>query len=106
MGRVPGLKVRPVRYPVDHDQVALAAWTGEKFRTRRDCDGDVERSFTKDELLANITIYQAAQTIGSSTRLYYESQRVPWSLEEGEGIRVAGGCRLPERDQPPAAGMG
>jgi hypothetical protein len=28
----------------------------EKFRAWSDCEGDVERSYTKDELLTNITI--------------------------------------------------
>ena len=39
--------------------LGLAAWIVEKFRTWSDCDGDVERSFSKDELLTNITIYWA-----------------------------------------------
>src|SRR5829696_624755 len=42
-----------------------------------DCDGDIERRFTKDELLTNITIYWVSETIGSSFRMYYESQTRP-----------------------------
>src|SRR3954468_6492245 len=34
---------------------------------------------SKDELLANLTIYWATQTIGSSIRLYYETARDPGS---------------------------
>lgn len=55
----------------------LAAWIVEKFRTWSDNDGDVEESFTKDELLTNLTVYWATETIGSSVRLYYESARDP-----------------------------
>jgi hypothetical protein len=40
-----------------HWRPALAAWIAEKFRTWSDCEGDVERRFTKDQLLTNITIY-------------------------------------------------
>jgi pimeloyl-ACP methyl ester carboxylesterase len=47
----------------------------EKFRTWCDCDGDVEKKFTKDELLTNITLYWVTETIASSSRIYYESQR-------------------------------
>ena len=66
----------------------------EKFRTWSDCGGDVERKFTKDELLTNITIYWATETINSSTRLYYESQRVAWNLKEGERIEVPTGVAV------------
>lgn len=34
---------------------------------------DVERRFTKDQLLTTISLYWFTQTIGSSIRLYYES---------------------------------
>ena len=50
----------------------------------RICDGDVERRFTKDELLTNITIYWVAQTIGSSVRMYYENQRNAWVMGKDE----------------------
>jgi pimeloyl-ACP methyl ester carboxylesterase len=37
----------------------------------------VERSFSRDELLTNLTVYWATQTIGSSMRIYYESAHHP-----------------------------
>lgn len=55
----------------------LAAWIVEKYRAWSDCGGDVERAFTRDELLTTLTLYWATQTIGSSVRLYYESMRDP-----------------------------
>ena len=75
----------------------------EKFRAWSDCDGDIERSFTKDELLTNITIYWATQTINSSTRLYYESQQVTWELKQDEMIRVPAGVAVfpKELSHPP-----
>jgi pimeloyl-ACP methyl ester carboxylesterase len=51
----------------------LAAWIVEKFRTWSDCDGDVERRFTKDQLLTNIMLYWVPETANSSCRLYYEA---------------------------------
>ncbi|HUJ05427.1 MAG TPA: epoxide hydrolase, partial [Streptosporangiaceae bacterium] len=44
----------------------LAAWIVEKLRAWSDCDGEVERRFTKDEILTNVTIYWLTGTIGSS----------------------------------------
>jgi pimeloyl-ACP methyl ester carboxylesterase len=50
--------------------VGLAAWLVEKMRAWSDCGGDIERSFTKDEILTNVTIYWLTATIGSSMRMY------------------------------------
>lgn len=50
----------------------LAAWLVEKFRTWSDCGGNVETRFTKDELLTNIMIYWATETIGPSFLTYYD----------------------------------
>ena len=44
----------------------------EKFRTWSDCDGAIEKRFSKDEILTNIMIYWATQTIGSSFIPYYD----------------------------------
>jgi pimeloyl-ACP methyl ester carboxylesterase len=48
----------------------LAAWIVEKLRSWSDCDGDIERGFTKDEILTNVTIYWLTGTIASSMRMY------------------------------------
>jgi len=50
----------------------LLAWIVEKFRAWSDCDGDPENAFTREQLLTNVTLYWATQTITSSTRLYWE----------------------------------
>ena len=38
---------------------------------------DIERSFTKDEILTNVTIYWLTQTIGSSMRMYHANSAIP-----------------------------
>ena len=50
----------------------LAAWLVEKFRAWSDCGGDIESRFTKDELLTQIMIYWATQSIGPSFLTYYD----------------------------------
>jgi len=83
-----GTKPQTLSYGLNDSPAGLAAWIVEKYRTWSDCSGDVERRFTKDELLTTATIYWATQTISSSTRLYYETQNQPWAMKQGERIRV------------------
>ncbi|HXY91628.1 MAG TPA: epoxide hydrolase [Acidimicrobiia bacterium] len=66
-------KPQTLAYGLTDSPAGLAGWIVEKFRTWSDCDGDVERSFTKDRLLDNISIYWITGTINSSTRMYYET---------------------------------
>jgi hypothetical protein len=49
-------KPQPLSYGLNDSPASLAAWIVEKFRAWSDCDGDVEKRFTKDELLTNLTI--------------------------------------------------
>lgn len=46
--------------------VGLASWIVDKFHEWSDCAGNVENAFTKDELLATVTLYWVTETIGSS----------------------------------------
>jgi microsomal epoxide hydrolase len=68
---IQGTKPQTLAYGLTDSPVGLAAWIVEKFRTWSDCGGDVERRFSKDELLTNITIYWATGAIGSSFWPYY-----------------------------------
>jgi microsomal epoxide hydrolase len=73
--RIQGTKPQTLAYGLNDSPAGLAGWILEKFRTWSDCDGDVFSSFTRDQLLTNITIYWVTGTINSSTRLYYESMK-------------------------------
>jgi pimeloyl-ACP methyl ester carboxylesterase len=55
----------------------LAAWIVEKYRAWSDCGGEIERVFSKDDLLTTITLYWATQTIGPSFRPYWDSRHTP-----------------------------
>jgi len=90
-------------YGLNDSPAALAAWIVEKFRDWSDCDGDVERRFTKDELLRNVTLYWMTETIHSSCRLYYESKKAPLQFKAGEQVRVPCAiARFPKEDPFPA----
>ena len=75
-------------YGLNDSPAALAAWIISKFRDWADCDGDVERRFTKDELLTNVTLYWMTETIYSSCRLYYETRKAPVHFRYGDYVRV------------------
>lgn len=66
-------KPQTLAYGLNDSPAGLAAWLVEKFRTWSDCAGDVEKRFSKDELLTNLTIYWVMETVNSSIRLYYET---------------------------------
>jgi pimeloyl-ACP methyl ester carboxylesterase len=65
-------KPQTLAYGLTDSPAGLAGWIVEKWRAWSDCGGELERAFTRDEILANLTVYWVTGTIGSSTRLYYD----------------------------------
>ena len=74
-GNIQGSKPLTLAYGLNDSPAGLAAWIVEKFRTWSDCNGDIESRFTKDQLLTNIMLYWATQSMPAAVRLYYESRR-------------------------------
>jgi pimeloyl-ACP methyl ester carboxylesterase len=70
-------KPQTAAFGLTDSPVGLAAWIVEKLRAWSDCGGDIERSFTKDEILTNVTIYWLTATIGSSMRMYRANSSIP-----------------------------
>jgi len=68
-------KPQTLAYALNDSPVGLASWIIEKFYGWSDNDGDIENCFSKDELLTNITIYWATQTINSAMRIYHEAMQ-------------------------------
>lgn len=95
---IQGTKPQTLSYGLNDSPAGLAAWIVEKYRTWSDCQGDVESVYTKDELLTNISIYWVTQTISSSVRIYYESQRHPLQIGEGERIESPSAIALFPKD--------
>jgi pimeloyl-ACP methyl ester carboxylesterase len=102
--QIQGTKPQSLAYGLTDSPAGLAAWILEKFRTWSDCDGDVERVFTKDELLTNITLYWVTGTINSSMRIYFESRRTGRSPQVPPLEVPLGYARFPkEIRRPPRA---
>ncbi len=72
-----GTKPQTLAHALNDSPTGLASWIVEKVRRWSDSDGDIERRFSKDEILTNLMVYWTTQTIGSSMRLYYEVVRDP-----------------------------
>lgn len=83
---IQGTKPQTLSYGLNDSPAGLAGWFVEKFRAWSDCAGDVERSFSKDELLTNIMLYWVTQSIRSSFG-YYGNMAAP-KLEPGQHIEV------------------
>lgn len=64
-------------YGLNDSPIGLCAWIIEKFNSWSDNEGNLENIFTKDEMLANITLYWVTQSIHSSTRIYNENSKNP-----------------------------
>ncbi|UWE13289.1 epoxide hydrolase family protein [Actinacidiphila bryophytorum] len=82
----------------------LAAWIVEKLRAWSDCGGDVERSYTRDEILTNVTIYWLTGTIASSMRMYRANAAIP-PAQLARRVEVPSGFSLFPGDivRPPRA---
>jgi len=90
-----------IGYALVDSPAALCAWIVEKFWVWTDCDGDLERVLTRDELLDNLMLYWVPATGASSARLYWESMRQvnEWiSGEAGDTVDVPTGCSIFPRE--------
>jgi len=75
---VHSLDPQTLAYALNDSPVGLLAWILERRRAWSDCDGDVFRCFSRDELLTTVSLYWLTATIGSSLRFYAENARQSW----------------------------
>lgn len=89
-------KPQTLAYGLNDSPAGLAAWILEKFQSWSDCNGQVEACYTKDELLTNIFIYWATESIRSSFAPYYETGQNPPG--EFQKIEVPTGAAIFPKD--------
>ena len=93
---IQGSRPQTLAYALTDSPAGLAAWVAEKFRGWSDCKGDVESVFTKDEILANISLYWLTGAIGSSFWPYYARAHGSWPIPPGSAITVPTAyCQFP-----------
>ncbi|HEX3697229.1 MAG TPA: epoxide hydrolase [Polyangia bacterium] len=102
---IQGSRPQTLADSLNDSPVGLAAWLVEKFQRWSDCGDRVERRFTKDELLTNVTTYWVTETIGSSFLPYYDllhASVLRWIVERAKewthGAKVPAGFALFPKD--------
>lgn len=97
-------KPQTAAFGLTDSPAGLAAWIVEKLRAWSDCAGDIERRFTKDEVLTNVTLYWLTATIGSSMRMYSANAAIP-PAQLARRVEVPSGFSLFPADigRPPRA---
>ncbi len=91
-------KPQTLAYSLNDSPAGLAGWLTEKFRSWTDCGGEIERRVSKDELLTNIMIYWATETINASMRIYFEDS---WQRLERLPAVPAAFASFPKDINPP-----
>jgi microsomal epoxide hydrolase len=80
---IQGTRPQTLAFGLADSPVGLAAWLVEKFRAWTDCGGNPENAVSRDDMLADITLYWATGAIGSSFWPYYARMHGPWPIPEG-----------------------
>jgi pimeloyl-ACP methyl ester carboxylesterase len=94
---IQGTKPTTLAFGLTDSPAGLAAWIVEKFHTWTDCGGNIETAVSRDEMLANITLYWATGAIGSSFWPYYDRLHSGWPIPDGARIETPTGyAELPK----------
>jgi microsomal epoxide hydrolase len=89
-------KPQSLAHGLNDSPAGLAAWIVEKFRAWSDCDGQIESRFTKDELLTQVMIYWATESIGTSFLPYYDYANAGALTWVQEGVKTfIGSSKVP-----------
>jgi microsomal epoxide hydrolase len=80
---IQGTRPQTLAFALADSPVGVAAWLVEKFRAWTDCGGNPENAVSRDDMLADITLYWATGAIGSSFWPYYARMHGPWPIPEG-----------------------
>jgi pimeloyl-ACP methyl ester carboxylesterase len=76
---VQGADPQTLAYALHDSPVGLCAWILERRRNWSDCGGDVERRFSKDDLITTAMLYWVTESLVTSARFYWEAAHRPWA---------------------------
>ena len=85
---IQGTKPQTLAFGLTDSPAGLAAWIIEKFRSWSDCGGNPESVFSKDHMLANISLYWFTAAIGSSFWPYYARRHGHTPIPPGATVNV------------------
>ena len=84
-------KPQTLGYALNDSPAGLAAWILEKWWAWTDCDGDLDRRFSRDVLLTMVTLYWITQTITTSMRDYFDNRWHGVAIEPHDFVQVPTG---------------
>jgi pimeloyl-ACP methyl ester carboxylesterase len=97
--QVQGAHPQTLGIALDDSPAGLLAWIVQRFRDWSDCDGVLERSFSRDQLLTNVMLYWVTRSFTSSARLYWETMHSGVLREPLEHVDVPTGiARYPKEE--------
>lgn len=88
---IQGTRPQTLAFGLTDSPAGLAAWIVEKFRLWTDGGGNPEGAVSRDEMLADISLYWFTGAIGSSFWPYYARMHSVWPIPEGETVKVPTG---------------
>jgi pimeloyl-ACP methyl ester carboxylesterase len=88
---IQGTRPQTLAFALTDSPAGLAAWIVEKFFAWTDNRGSPEDAISRDEMLANISLYWFTGAIGSSFWPYYARMHGPWPIPEGEIVTAPTG---------------
>lgn len=83
-----GTKPQTLAFALNDSPLGAMAWILEKMRAWSDCGGDVEKRFSLDQLLTNVTLYLATDTLATSLQLYFDRVKHPEHFAPDERVHV------------------
>jgi microsomal epoxide hydrolase len=101
---IQGTRPQTLAFGLTDSPAGLAAWLLEKFRAWTDCDGHPENALSRDEMLANISLYWFTGAIGFVVlALLRPLARALADPGRGNRRRANRLCRVSEGNSAPAA---
>jgi len=88
---IQGTRPQTLAFGLTDSPAGLAAWIVEKFFAWTDNRGSPEDAVSRDEMLANISLYWFTGAIGSSFWPYYARMHGPWPIPKGETVTAPTG---------------
>ncbi len=93
---IQGTRPQTLAFGLTDSPAGLAAWLLEKFQRWTDCDGNPENALSRDEMLADISLYWFTGCIGASFWPYYDRMHSAWPIPSEPPITVPTGyCQFP-----------
>ena len=80
---IQGSRPQTLGFALNDSPAGQAAWIIDKFWVWSDHGGNLENSFTKDELLTNVMLYWVTQSGPSSARIYFEREQYTGDRKSG-----------------------